>query len=243
MKIAIFAALVLLIVGSSGCIGFSDWKTVQGSGNVTTEPRTVQGFDKVSVSGGGELTLVQGDQESLTVEADDNLLPYIRSEVRNGNLLLGPHEANVRSSRPIRYQLALKNLRELHVSGSVRSEAARIRSDSLGLHISGSGRVEVGQLEARALTVNISGSGTTTVAGAVDQQEIHISGSGDQVAPDLKSQRAQVHISGSGGATLWVTDALNAHISGSGRVQYRGQPSVDSHVSGSGKVRHMAGAE
>jgi hypothetical protein len=40
---------------------------VRGSGNVITEPREVSHFNRVSMGGSGELTITQGDEESLTV--------------------------------------------------------------------------------------------------------------------------------------------------------------------------------
>lgn len=237
------AALAVLSAGLTGCIDSANWmahglgwRSVKGSGNVTTEARSVSGFDRVSVMGSGELTLVQGDDEGLTIEADDNLLPVIVSEVRGGHLKIGPENVNVRPSSPIRYQLRFKDLTELHLSGSVRAEADAIKTDRLALHISGSGRVQVPKLEAGTLSTHISGSGSATAAGQVGRQEIRISGSGNHHAPELQSHRADVHISGSGDASLWVDEILAAHISGSGRVEYRGSPRIESHISGSGRI-------
>jgi hypothetical protein len=234
---------VLCAAGLTGCIdsaswgahGFG-WRSIEGSGNVIAEARDVSGFDRVSVMGSGELTLAQGDEEGLTIEADDNLLPVIVSEVRGGHLIIGPENVSVRPSTPIRYQLKFRDLTELHLSGSVRAEADAIKTDRLALHISGSGRVQVPKLEASMLSTHISGSGSATAAGQVARQEIRISGSGNHHAPELRSDRADVHISGSGNASLWVDEILAAHISGSGRVEYRGAPQVESHLSGSGRV-------
>ena len=63
--------------------------TIQGSGDVITESRDVSGFDSVSLSGIGRVIITQGDDESLTIETDDNLMKYITSEVRDGTLELG----------------------------------------------------------------------------------------------------------------------------------------------------------
>jgi hypothetical protein len=238
MKTYSAALLLALTSGLTGCM-HTNWHTVHGSGTIVTEQRTVSQFDRVSVSGSGELTLEQGDQESLTIVADDNLLPLIRSEVRGGHLSIGPQNVNLGPTRTIHYQLHLKNLSELHLSGSLRAKAGTLKTDRLGLRISGSGRIDVAHLESRALSTDISGSGTSTAAGVVDAQNVNISGSGDHHGFELKCARADVHISGSGHAWLWVSDEMNAHISGSGRVDYRGTPSVDSHISGSGHVHHV----
>jgi hypothetical protein len=241
MRTCLFAALVALTAASMGCANFSGWRTVHGSGKSVRETRDVTGFDHVSVSGEGDLTLVQGDGESLTIETDDNLLPLIKSEVENGHLLIGPRDVNLRPTKAIVYRLNLKNLRALDLLGSLRAEAEAIKTDRLALGINGSGKITVTHLEVGALSTGITGSGTTSAGGVADSQEIRITGSGDHRASDLKCSQARVHIDGSGHIWLWVTESLSSEISGSGSVEYRGNASVDSHVSGSGRVRHRGG--
>ena len=230
------AALALF---AAGCVSVSDWHTVRGSGNVVTEERPVSGFDRVTVSGAGQLTVTQGDTESLTIQTDDNLLPYIQSEVRGGQLSIGPQNVSMSPSRTIRYQLQVKTLRELHLSGSMQAEAPALRTDRLQVAISGSGRVTISQLQTGTFSTHVSGSGDISAAGQAESQTIHITGSGNHHARDLQCARAEVHISGSGNAAVWVSDSLTVHVSGSGHIQYRGRPAVESHVSGSGGVRPM----
>jgi hypothetical protein len=220
-------------------MNFSNWPTVPGSGNVIVEKRAVTGFNHVSVGGAGELVVVQGNEESLTIEADDNLLPLIRSEVQNGRLSIGPEHVNLRPSRTIRYRLQCQNLNELQLSGSVRARADNIKTERLSVGISGSGKITLARLEARAFAMHLSGSGSTLAAGQVETQKVDIRGSGNLHAIDLQCSHADVQISGSGHASLWVTDLLRAHLSGSGDVEYRGRPNLETHVSGSGHVRHQ----
>ncbi len=76
------AIVLALLLVSSGC------STVSGSGNVVTETRQVSGFNRIDLAGSGEVTIQQGDAESLTIEADDNVLPRLTSEVSNSTLKL-----------------------------------------------------------------------------------------------------------------------------------------------------------
>jgi predicted transcriptional regulator len=48
---------------------------------IAKEIRSGQDFEEVVVEGHGELVLTQGDQETLEIEADAELLPKIKSEV------------------------------------------------------------------------------------------------------------------------------------------------------------------
>ena len=92
---------------------------VQGSGDMVSEPREVQGFDRVRFDAFGEMEIVQGEQEGLVIEAQPNLLTYITTEVRGDQLVIGikPH-ISVTPLPTIRYQLSVKDLRDLEVSGA-----------------------------------------------------------------------------------------------------------------------------
>lgn len=61
---------------------------IAGSGNVVTQSREVSGFEAVSFSGVGRLILEQTGTESLTITADDNILPLIVSDVVGRRLVL-----------------------------------------------------------------------------------------------------------------------------------------------------------
>lgn len=236
MKFLLRSAAGLLALGLAGCVNVSNWRTVNGSGQVGSEPRAVVAFHAVSVSGSGELVVVQGDREALTIEADDNLLPLIRSEVSGGRLHLGPDGVNLRPTHTIRYRLEVKELDAVNLSGSLRAHIEALKTDRLDLGVSGSGKIQIGRLHAGHLGLRVSGSGDTVVAGETSSQSISISGSGDYQAAQLKSDTAEVHISGSGHASLQVRNRLSSQISGSGSVDYSGHPDVDSHVSGSGRI-------
>ncbi len=256
----LLATIPLLgVLALAGCSFDLGWNTVTGDGHIVSQTRAVSQFNEVSVSGSGELTVSQGSEESLVIETDENLLPLIKSEVSDGHLRIGPKDVNLRPTKGLRYQLKLKNLNALGISGSANAALGPIKTEDLALHISGSGkiqfpqlaakqlsahisgsgRIQAAQLEANQLSVHISGSGGTDMAGQVERQEVHISGSGSHRASELKCSQADTQISGSGHATLLVKDALTASISGSGEIEYYGSPQVNSHVSGSGHVHSL----
>ena len=227
-----------------GCVdlNWSSGPGIRGSGNLISGTRQVSQFDRVSVSGSGRLSIIQGERESLTIEAEDNLLPLIKSDVSGGLLKLGPENVNLKPTRTIRYQLQLKDLRELHLSGAMEAESQSIKTDRLQLSISGSGKIQVPKLETGNLDARVSGSGDIQLAGKVDQQVVRISGSGNYRAGECESQNTTVQVTGSGDVTVWVHRTLEAHVSGSGDIRYFGSPQVNSHVSGSGGV-HSAGSK
>jgi len=230
--------LALIVIGL--LVSACGVNIVRGSGNVITESRSVQNFDRVSISGSGEVIITQSDEESLTVEADDNIIRYITTEVSGRTLYIG-FARNVSVILPTqpRFDLQVKDLVGVKVSGSGKIVAESLDTDGLEIDVSGSGDVRVESLTTRDVEAKISGSGDIDLAGEATEQMITVSGSGKYRAGDLRSERADVKISGSGDATVWTTETLDSHISGSGSLRYYGQPQINATTSGSGKVRGL----
>ena len=228
--------IILIAVVLTGCNG------VEGSGNVVTEGRDVAGYDSVSLSGIGEATIIQGEHESLTIEAEDNLMPYITTEVRGDILNIGIKRGyTIRNTEPIKYVIEIREVRQLDVSGAGSMEAELIETEILGIDISGSGDLSIDQLTANALEVLLSGAGSFVVGGEADEQKIDLSGAGEYGAAELMSEVVDVDVSGAGDVTVWATEMLSIDISGAGKVSYLGDPDVTQSVSGVGSVRQIAG--
>ena len=213
--------------------------TLRGSGKLVTETRSVNDFNRVSLSGSGKVIITQGEEESLTIETDDNVIDYIASEVKGGTLTLGTKSGKSVSPTRLRFTLSVKDLVGLKVSGSGDITSASLDTDRLEIGVSGSGDIQIDSLTAKALKIGISGSGHVELAGKSPTQEVTISGSGNLRAADLQCETAKVTISGSGSATVWATESLNARMSGSGSVKYYGSPTVSSKRSGSGKIHGL----
>jgi hypothetical protein len=124
--------------------------------------------------------------------------------------------ASISTTEPIDYELTVKDLHALKVSGSGDIQARGIGTDKLA--------------------VSVGGSGGVRISGSADSQEVDVSGSGSYRAEDLRSKEAKIDVGGSGSAIVNVSDALDAKVSGSGSVQYTGDPTVEQDVSGSGRV-------
>lgn len=231
-KHTIWIAMALLLCACS-------LNVVRGSGRLVTESREVSDFDRVSLNGSGKVVLTQGDEESLTIETDRNVMQYVISEVQGGTLTLGTKSGMyIRPTRLI-FTLKVKDLDGLSVSGSGDIAAERFDADRLEIKVSGSGDLRIDALEAQAVEVRITGSGSVELAGQAPEQTIAIEGSGKYRGQDLRSETVSATVSGSGKATVWVTDSLDARISGSGSVNYYGDPRTNVSRTGSGGVKDL----
>ena len=205
--------------GQDGSSVFSQGATSSGgSGDVASESRDVSGFDEVELRGVGNLSIRQTGAESLTVKAQEDVLPKIRTEVEDGGrLVIGPEPgASISTSEPIDYELTVEDLHALKVSGA--------------------GNVEAEDIDTDELAVAIGGSGDVKICGSAGSQEIDISGSGDYRARHLESEEVKVDVGGAGSAVVNASEVLDAKVGGAGSVEYVGDPTVHKDVSGAGEV-------
>jgi hypothetical protein len=230
---------LLLMACSLGNISLSR-SIVEGSGKTASEKRSISDVERVSLTDVGDLEIIQGDEESLTVEADDNVMRYIETRMRGRELVISIQNGiQLQTSTPIRYTLRVKSLSQIAVSGSGNITSEDLKTGDLALQISGSGNVKIAQLSAKDLRVSISGSGNFDLAGEVETQSVSISGSSNYTAGDLASQSADIRVSGSGDLTVWAKESLKISISGRGTVGYYGQPAVTQGITGSGEVKSL----
>lgn len=235
----VYLVIVAVVIGA--LIRAASYR--RGSGHVITETRPVGGFDRVAVSGMGTLVIAQGSEDSLTVEAEDNVLPEIETLVDGGKLEIRLRRwwpRGIRPTKPIRYHLTARSISAISTSGSVGVEGTELRGDELSVATSGSSQVDLA-VAVKSLQTTISGSGTFRLRGVTESQSAEISGSGEYLARDLQSRRCTLRVSGSAAAQVAATEVLDVAISGSGDVAYWGNPVVTRAISGSGDVHRGRG--
>jgi hypothetical protein len=232
------ACLAAAALACQAVMGDLNFEGVRGSGNLVSEERQVSGIDLVSLETEGIMTIQIGDEERLTVEAEDNLLPYIITEVRSGRLLVRTQNGvELDSTQPIRYLLTVKALEGLDISSSGDINSDALQAERFMIGVSSSGSLDIAGLNAESLRADISSSGDVKIAGGeVSELDLDVSSSGNFDAEDMAAGSAQVALSSSGDARLRVTDALNASISSSGNLYYHGDPELSVTTSSSGEA-------
>lgn len=234
-----FLLFTLLLIG---CNRIGNVNLIRGSGNVTSETRAVSGVTGVALEGVGQVEITQGTMEGLTVTAEDNFLPHLTSQVKDGVLVLGSDTgiaSSLMPTKPIVYQLHVINLDSITVSGAGSISAPALKSDALKLTMSGAGEVNLPDVQANRISTAVSGTGNVTLAGKVTAQELTLSGLGNYGAANLASETANIVVSGAGKATVEVSKSLNVQITGAGSVGYYGNPQVTEKITGVGGVTRL----
>jgi hypothetical protein len=213
----------------------------RGSGKVVTESRDVNGFHAIEVDYPAQVLVKQGSQESLKIEAEDNLLPNLKTQVRNGTLEIFYRRENgkhVNPTKTVKITIVVKDVSDVDFTSAGELIIEKLKTDHLDLSLSGAGNLKLQNVQLEGLGVNLSGAGSMTASGVADNLDLNISGFGDFKGADLHGKVARVNISGAGSATVWVDEDLTAGISGAGSITYYGSASVTKQISGVGGVNH-----
>jgi hypothetical protein len=232
----IAAATVVLF---SGC-RYVTGQRIRGNGNVSTEERTPGSFNSVASHGSFNVYVSSGNQ-SVKIEAEDNLLPYIETYV-DGSVLQVDTKENywLRPSRPVKIYVSSPNFQSIHSygSGDIIGLSKITDSSKLDLEVNGSANIKM-DVNAPNISVEINGSGDINLSGAARTFDGEIHGSGNVKAMNLQSEDATVKIYGSGDADIFASVKLDVHVAGSGDVNYKGNAQVSSSIAGSGRVKKV----
>jgi hypothetical protein len=234
-----FGWIALALTVSLGSCRHFMGKRIHGNGNIKTEDRSVSSFKNVDVSGAAKVMVSQGDQHSVKVEGDENLLQYIEVEQEGDKIRIKERPGfNLQPSGDIRVYVTAPVFNNIDASGAsdIIGQTKISNPEEMKMHISGAGNIKM-ELDAPRLTFRMSGAGSIYIKGQTKELELEMSGAGSAHFYDLLSENTRVSLSGVGSAEVYASVKLDASVSGVGSIDYKGNATdVNQHVSGVGSV-------
>ena len=190
---------------------------IDGGGTIMTEPRKVENFYNVSVSGSTNVFITYGDAFDVKVKAYENIIPILETKVQNGTLLIGLTKNVSNDNSEVYITMPALSSVTTNGSGNIDTKGSFLGMDYFSATTAGTGVITIEKGSALNYKISIAGSGDVKSFGFVTDQ-------------------ATVTISGSGDAELSVAQKLKATLNGSGNVYYKGSPVIDAITKGSGQV-------
>ena len=234
-----YPAILAVCLAATGCAYLGNINRVRGDGNIVTVSRPVTNFQQVSVGGAGDIVLLQGSEEGLTIETDSNLLAYVRTSVSNGHLRIETSNVNLDPTKGLHYVLKFKNLTGLSCSGAIKAQAGTLKATDLNLEVSGASSVQIDSLQADRLEAGVNGASHVELGGAVASQRLQVSGASKYEAGRLQTGQADVNATGASYVRLTVNSRLDADASGASSIRYGGKGSVRAHTSGAASIESV----
>jgi hypothetical protein len=209
--------VALLVISLFASCSLNNMGGIKGSGNVKTETRNVSGFKEIKAENAVNLEITVQKDFGLTVEADDNLLEHIKTEVSGGTLKISTKD-NVSAKNKINIKISLPELTNLDLSGASTAKVSNVKTDSLKINASGASKIKID--------------------GEVKSLEAIASGASGVDAEGLKTENAKTNASGASSITVSPTGDLDAEASGASTITYTGEPkNIRQNASGASSVK------
>lgn len=208
-------ALILILILLTVFNACTFWG-VRGNGKIKTQVRTIQSFDRLEVGGAFNIKVEVGKEPSLKIQAEENLLPLIKTSVINGNLIIETKKG-LNPRKEIKILVTTPNINYVDVSGA--------------------NSLQIFNIDEEMFEVNLSGAGSIYLNGKVEKLSADLSGAGSIDSKDLIANEVEISVSGAASADVFAKGKIDASVSGVGSINYYGNPKkVNSNVSGVGSI-------
>lgn len=236
VRIAVAALLALILSSCNFNINPGDFTTgKKGNGKVVKETRKISGdFTQVSASEGLMVYVTQADDFKIDVEADENIIDLIATDIENGKLSIHARENIGQATKKVYVSLpevsALKGS-----SGSQLLTENHIESDKLEVDGSSGALIQL-ELIAGNLDIDASSGANLTISGTANRAQVDVSQGGNINATKLNTKTCDAEASSGGNLKIQVSEALTADASSGGNIGYSGNPQLQEKKSVSGSV-------
>ncbi|MDH3731794.1 MAG: DUF2807 domain-containing protein [Acidimicrobiia bacterium] len=235
----VFAALVGLLGAACGDITTSDAE--RGSGEQSTDTRSVGAFERVVLAGEGQVLFATGPDGFIEIVTDDNLVEFIETDVSGSTLTISTEQnVDIDPTADVIYRLGCPELTEVVLTGAGSIDLAGCATTAeLELELTGAGSIMAKDLNVSRVHASVPGVGSIVASGTTDRLDVVLAGAGDFEGADLQATDADVESLGVGQVTVWATDNLDIELLGVGQVRYYGQPAVEETIAGVGRVESL----
>ncbi len=226
---ALLATIILLLISIIALFAFviTDWGYVSGTkvagtptsdGRVVVPPQTHE-FRKITLIGHWHMELTQGQDRQMEIACPTSCSPWLRWEIKEGQLELEFDPPDLASSFAIA-SITLAELEQLDLRGHNRVRLQSFQGDRLTLVTEGNNQIE-----------GVSGSYTTLNLSTTGMNHINLN--------NTRFQDADVRIQGLNHVTLLMDGGLlSGSMAGAGTLDYVGSVSAETvRIAGPALVR------
>lgn len=211
---------------------------VSGSGNIIKATRQLSEFTSMSVSGSIKVEIKTGAVASLIVEADDNIMPHVITNVSDKNLSIKLKGINNLRNATVRIYMVVPALNKISTSASaeVRSDEAITNSDKISFTASSGSLINV-NVDAPSVSAGGSSGADIILTGRTKNLSAESSSGSSVNLFGLKAEHATASASSGGDIDIFASVGLNASASSGANVNYKGgATSVVKNASSGGSV-------
>lgn len=211
-------------------------QSVRGNGNVIKKARDVASFTAINTSDGWDLELTQDDHYAMTIEADENLVDLVQTEVRNGVLYIYS-DTRIRQSEERTIHLTFSELNSITAGdGSDIYAEDLISADDFTLDLDDGSDLDRLVLSANTLTATFdNGSDAQIRFESIQSIDLSAGGGSDIELRNISAASCELRLSDGSDAQLdGQTQQLTIVATGGSDIEAYGFEVVDAVLDLSG---------
>jgi hypothetical protein len=236
VPLALFILLGMFATVSFGCYNIPQDRS---TGNFIKEERNVGNFTKLDIGGAFKVYLSQGDHEKLVIEADDDEIKEIITEVVGNKLRIYTDSDWGMNFHEMTIYVTFKDLDYIGFSGAVEVTGENtLNFTDLEMDVSGAAEIDM-EIKADRFEAEFSGASEIDFRGSCKTGHFELSGASEFDAEGIEFQDLNIEVSGASEAKVWATGTLEIDASGASDIRYKGNPKVSIDESGASSVKPM----
>ncbi|GGD16037.1 head GIN domain-containing protein [Flavobacterium orientale] len=236
--VKIVISVVVALLATSCEIKIDGLHSVSGNKNVITSTRsTSESFTKIQASRGLDVEIYQGNENAITIEADENLHEYIKTSVENGKLKITTTK-NIKRAEEKKVKVTFKELEAISTSsGSFVVSKNNLIVPTLDLKSSSGSEIDI-KVESENISCKASSGSTIILSGKAINLDASTSSGSDIKAKELLTNNVITTASSGSSIQVYPILSLNAKASSGGSILYYKEPnSIIKKATSGGSVK------
>ncbi len=212
------AAILFLASGNL----FAQW--TKGNKKVVKQERIVPEFTGIEVGGAFNVYLTIQQKTTLTIEADENLLENITTEVKGNVLKIDSKK--IKNASKLNIYLSTPSIENIDAGGaSTVIGENTLTAQLLEIEASGASHIEL-NVNVDEIITKASGASFIKLTGSANKHTVNASGASDVIAINLETKNTNANSSGASGISINATEAVESSSSGAGNITVAGNPEI-----------------
>lgn len=203
-------------------------KTIKGSGKLVKVIKSLPSFSSIVVENGVSLELDTKNNQSVSIEADDNVIPLVLAQVSNGVLKLSLN-GSISSTKGVKVKVSLPKLNKVSVNEGSSLVATGITTTELKLDINTGSSVIINSIKAASVSGKINTGSSLSIKGQTEKLNLVLDLGSNADATALTSKFAELSLSNGSSASVNVTKSVSGSVFGGSNISILGNPR-DRHI-------------
>jgi len=182
-------------------------------------------FKSIDVGGAFYIEISQGDQYSVTLECEEDLLDKIDIHLSGEKLKISIKGRSSSKEQP-KVSITMPNLVKLEVSGASIVKLTGLNVESMDVEISGASELQ-GDLNINEINIDASGASTIGLSGKANKLNLYLSGASSFNGKGfLITDEFLADFSGASSAYCQVDGDMFLKMTGASSLSYHGEGSI-----------------